>query len=129
MVTQILHLIISYLTGIIFCFHLTEALKNPRKLSLKILSLYLTLKKILKKISKNELKFKDKPWITPGLQKIVSIKNQFLSNFIKLKDPCKKGRPHNIQTIQKSFINVIKKVNNFFTRFFQKNIKELKICG
>ena len=129
MVTQILHLIISYLTGIIFCFHLTQTLKNPRKLSLKILSLYLTLKKILKKISKNELKFKDKPWITPGLQKTVSIKNQFLSNFIKLKDPCKKGRPHNIKTIQKSFINVIKKVNNFFTRFFQKNIKDLKICG
>ena len=47
----------------------------------------------LKKISKNKLKFKDKPWITPGLQKSVFIKNQFLSKFIKLKDPCKKRKP------------------------------------
>ena len=47
----------------------------------------------LKKISKNELKFKDKPWTTPGLQKSISIKNQFLSKFIKLKDPCKKRKP------------------------------------
>ena len=29
----------------------------------------------LKKISKNKLKSKDKPWITPGLQKSISIKN------------------------------------------------------
>ena len=47
----------------------------------------------LKKISKNKLKFKDKPCITPGLQKSISIKNQFLSKFIKLKDPCKKRKP------------------------------------
>ena len=26
---------------------------------------------LLKKISKNKLKFKDKPWITPGLQKSI----------------------------------------------------------
>ena len=47
----------------------------------------------LKKNSKNKLKFKDKPWITPGLQKSISIKNQFLSKFIKLKDPCKETKP------------------------------------
>ena len=63
----------------------------------------------LKKLSKNELKLKDKPWITPGLQKSISIKNQFLSKFIKSKDPNKKGSPYKIQAIQKSFINTIKK--------------------
>ena len=47
----------------------------------------------LKKLSKDKLKFKDKPWITPGLQKSLSIKNQFLSKFIKLKDPNKKRKP------------------------------------
>ena len=47
----------------------------------------------LKKISKNKLKFRDKPWINTGLQKSISIKNQFLSKFIKLKDPCKKRKP------------------------------------
>ena len=36
-----------------------------------------------KKISKYKLKFKWKPWITPGLQKSISVKNKFLSHFIK----------------------------------------------
>ena len=79
----------------------------------------------LKKISKNKFKFKGKPWITPGLQKSLSIKNQFLSKFIKLKDPCKKRSPYKIQAIQKSFINTIKKkVNNFILPdFFKKTLK------
>ena len=47
----------------------------------------------LKKLSKNKLKFKDKPWIIPGLQKSISTKNQFLSKFLKLKDPNKKRKP------------------------------------
>ena len=47
----------------------------------------------LKELSENKLKFKDKPWITPDLQKAISIKNQFLSKFIKLKDPNKKRKP------------------------------------
>ena len=63
----------------------------------------------LKKVSKNKIKFKNKPWISPGLQKSISIKNQFLSKFIKLKDPCKKGNPYKMQAIQKSYINTIKK--------------------
>ena len=49
------------------------------------------------------------PRITPGLETSVSIKNQFLSKFVKLKDPCKKGSPHKIRAIQKSFINTILK--------------------
>ena len=57
----------------------------------------------------NKLKFKNKPWMTPGLQNSISTKNQFLSKFIKLKDPCKKGSPHKIQAVQKSFINTIRK--------------------
>ena len=49
----------------------------------------------LNKISKNKLKFKDKPWITPGLQKSIqkSIKNQFMLKVIKLKDTCRKRKP------------------------------------
>ena len=37
----------------------------------------------LKRINKYKLKFKSKPWITPGLQKSISVKNKFLSDFIK----------------------------------------------
>ena len=38
-----------------------------------------------KKINKYKLKFNSKPWITPGLQRSVSVKNKFLSDFIKKK--------------------------------------------
>ena len=44
-------------------------------------------------ISKNKLKFKNKPWITPGLQKSLSIKSKLLSEVIKLQDPCIKRKP------------------------------------
>ena len=36
-----------------------------------------------KKTNKYKLKFKSKPWITPGLQKSISVKNKLLSDFIK----------------------------------------------
>ena len=34
----------------------------------------------LKKVNKYNLKFKTKPWITPALQKSISIKNNLLKN-------------------------------------------------
>ena len=39
LIKKILYLIISQLTGITFCFHLTQTMKNPVKLFLKSLSL------------------------------------------------------------------------------------------
>lgn len=35
------------------------------------------------KLSKNKLKFKEQHWTTSGLQRIISIKNHYLSNFIR----------------------------------------------
>ena len=111
LIKKILDLIISRLTGIIFCFHQTQTPENPITLFWKSLNLYLTLNL----------------WLTLGLQISISIKNQFLSKIIKLKDPCKKGSPYKIQVIQKLFINTIKKSEQFyFTRFFQENVKDIK---
>ena len=42
---------------------------------------------LLKRINKYKLKFKSKPWITLGLQKSISMKNELLTNFINKKDP------------------------------------------
>ena len=36
--------------------------------------------------SKYKLRFKTKPWITPGLQKSISNKNKLLTKYIKMKD-------------------------------------------
>ena len=41
----------------------------------------------LKKISKNKLDFENKLWVSFGLQKSISIKNYYLSKFIRLRDP------------------------------------------
>ena len=41
----------------------------------------------LKKLSKYELKFKTKPWVTTALQKSISIKNNLFSDFINKKRP------------------------------------------
>ena len=73
--------------------------------------------------------FKDKPWITSGLQKSISIKNQFLSKFSKFKDPCKKTHTVNrFIALVKNDINanllsaLIKKVNNFILPDLSKKI-------
>ena len=73
--------------------------------------------------------FKDKPWIAPGLQKFISIKNQFLSKFSKSKDPCKKAHTVNrFIALVKSDINanllsaLLKKVNNFILPDLSKKI-------
>ena len=41
----------------------------------------------LRKVNKYKLKFRTKPWITPALQKSISIKNNLLKKFITAKDP------------------------------------------
>ena len=46
-----------------------------------------------KKKQQVQLVFKSKPWIIPGLQKSISVKNKFLSDFIK-KDPTIKAELH-----------------------------------
>ena len=45
-------------------------------------------------ISKYELKFKTKPWITAALQNSISIKNALLKKYIKFKSPVKKNEVH-----------------------------------
>ena len=64
----------------------------------------------LKKLTKQKLKFKIKPWITPGLQKSISVKNKSLTKSIKLKGPTLKNEAHTkIQTLQKYVSYAIEK--------------------
>ena len=76
----------------------------------------------LKKIKKYKLKFRSKPWITTGLQKSISVKNKFLTNFIKKKDPAKKAELHlqyknhrNLSTLMETY------------QLFWKNVKKIII--
>ena len=40
----------------------------------------------LKEITKQKLKFRNKPWLTLGQQKSISIKNHLLTKYIKLRN-------------------------------------------
>ena len=40
----------------------------------------------LKQVNKYKLKFKSKPWITPAIQKSISVKNSLLKRFINSND-------------------------------------------
>ena len=40
----------------------------------------------LKRINKYKSKFKSKPWITPVIQKSITVKNNLLKRFINTKD-------------------------------------------
>ena len=56
--------------------------------------LYLGCTCSIKKVNKNKLKFKTKPWITPVLQKSISTKNDLLKKFMTPKDLQVKERHH-----------------------------------
>ena len=47
-----------------------------------------------KRVSKYKLRFKTKPWITPALQKSISVTNSSFNKFIKSKDPQAKEHHH-----------------------------------
>ena len=61
----------------------------------------------LKKFSKYKLKFKTKPWITPALQKSISIKNNLLKKFITAKDPQVKERYHKEYKDYRNMLSII----------------------
>ena len=58
----------------------------------------------LKRVNKYKLRFKNKPWITSGIQKSIYIKNKLLKN-------SSMKRIHNQRLF---FINIIKHTGTFF---------------
>ena len=83
----------------------------------------------LKRINKDTLKFKSKPWITLGLQKSISVKNKLLTNFINKKDPVlKRNFTLNIKIIEIYFLPLCRKDTIFDTKLIIINIlKEIGI--
>ena len=82
----------------------------------------------LKKISKQKLKFRNKLWITLGLQNSVSIKNHLLTKYIKQKDVTLKNEA---QILYKQYRNLLPPLikegkKSVFTNYFQNNLNDLK---
>ena len=73
----------------------------------------------LKKLTKQKLKFRTKPWITPGLQKSISIKNKLLTKFIKLKEPTLKNEAHTKYKLYRNMLTtLLKRSKHTYFSFF-----------
>ena len=79
-------------------------------------------------MSKHKLKLKNKPWITCGIQKSISVKNKLLSKFIKLKDADLKNEAHFKYKQYRNLLSTSLKRSeqSHFANYFQKNINDLK---
>ena len=78
---------------------------------------------LLKKVNKYKLKFNTKPWITPALQKSISIKNNLLKKFITEKDPQVKERYHKEHKYYRNMLSAILKQSktNHCNHYFEIN--------
>ena len=77
----------------------------------------------LKKLSKQEILKKDKPWITKGLTKSIKIKNVTHEKMRRAKDPIRKEELHNTCKTYKNTITKLTRLSkaNHCNRFFTEN--------
>ena len=74
------------------------------------------------------MRFKTKPWITPALQKSISVKNSLLNKFIKFKDPQAKEHHHIKYKIYRNMLStLIKKIKiSYYNHYFKTNWDNIK---
>ena len=82
----------------------------------------------LKRINKYKLKFKSKPWITLGLQKSISVKNKFLTNFINKKDRVLKLKFHPKYKKYGDLLSTLMKKSKqtYYDKYFERNWNNIK---
>ena len=82
----------------------------------------------LKKINKYTLKFKTKPWITPTLQKSISIKNNLLKKFVTAINPQIKERYHKEYKDYRNLSSTSLKQSktNYYNHYFESNWNSIK---
>ena len=86
-----------------------------------LLDTYAPLKK-----NKYKLRFKSKPWITPGLQKSIFVKNKLLTNLIKKKDPILKEELHNNYKKYRNLLSTLKSKQAYYDKYFEKIWNNIK---
>ena len=77
----------------------------------------------LKTLTKQKLKFKTKPWITPGLQKSISVKNKSLTKSIKLKESTLKNEAQTKYKLYRNMLATLLEIgkHTYFSSFFSKS--------
>ena len=77
----------------------------------------------LKKLSKQEILQRDKPWITKGLTKSIRMKNETHRKMRRAKNPIRKEELHNLYKTYKNKITKLTRLSkaNHFNLFFTEN--------
>ena len=98
---------------------------NSTKIYLEKINILLDTYAPLKKVNKYKLKFKSKPWITPGLQKSIFVKNKLLTNFINKKDPILKEEFHtNYKKYRNLLSSLMKKSKQaYYDKYFERKLE------
>ena len=82
----------------------------------------------LKRVNKYKLRFKNKPWITSGIQKSIYIKNKLLKKFINKKDPQSKAIFHEQYKTYRNLLSTLMKQSKqiYYTKYFENNWSNIK---
>ena len=82
----------------------------------------------LKRVNKYKLNFKSKPWITPAIQKSISVKNNLLRRFINSKDPQTKDTFYEQCKDYKNMLSTLlkKAKQNYYNQYFEANMNNIK---
>ena len=101
---------------------------NSTKIYLDQINILLDTYAPLKKINKCKLKFKAKPWITSGLQKLVFVKSKLLTNFINKKDPILKEEFHANYKKYRNLLSTVmqKSTLAYYEKYFEKDWNNIK---
>jgi len=81
-----------------------------------------------RKLTKQDLKFKSKPWITSGLKNSIKRKNVLFKKYIKCKDSTKKNDFHNNFKQHRNLLETLLKQSKsfYFDQYFRDNTNDLK---
>ena len=82
----------------------------------------------LKRIGKYKLKFKSKPWITPAIQKYITVKKKILKRFINVKDSQTKETFHRKYKYYRNMLSKFfkKSKSNYYNQYFRANMNNIK---
>ena len=80
-----------------------------------------------KRVNKYKLRFKTKAWITPTLQKSISVKNSLFNKFIKSKNQQAKEHHFKYKTYRNILLTLMKKSKmNYYNHYFKTNCYNIK---
>ena len=81
-----------------------------------------------KKITKYKVKFRTRSWITPALQKSISIENKILKVYIKKTEISQKNELDNSYKIYRNLIVTLMKRSKqtYYIKYFKSNLTNIK---